>query len=147
MKPTPGRVVWYTPNPNRSVIAGQPHAAIVAAVNPDGSVNLAVFDAQGYPYAEQNVRLLGVDEPAPGGAHSFAEWMPYQKGQAAKTEDVTAGLAAELAALYAKVQVLESIVTGRPMLFPDKLDGDQGDGSAGDKPAGAEPASLTGLTS
>ena len=48
-------------------------------------VNLTVLDSEGLPMREANVPLLqGNDKREPG--QRCAEWMPYQKGQAAKTE-------------------------------------------------------------
>jgi len=42
-----------------------------------------VFDSNGVPYAQTSVFLYQGDGPAPGG--KFAEWMPFQLGQAALT--------------------------------------------------------------
>lgn len=83
IKPTVGRIVWYwvaKPSPQK-----QPLAAVVASVIDDGLVNLAVFDASGASHPERNVPLIQEDIPAMPGVH-YCEWMPYQKGQAAKTE-------------------------------------------------------------
>lgn len=86
IKPTVGRVVWYqTGNPQ-----DQPNAAIVAYVYTDRCVNLMVINANGDNYSRQRVFLRQDDDLIPDGF--YAEWMPYQKGQAAKTE----GLQAEL---------------------------------------------------
>ncbi len=94
--PTPGRIVWYWPAPNDNIpaLAGQPLAAIVAAVHSDRYINLCVIDAYGNHHSRQNVFLSQSDEDAaPSG---FAEWMPYQKGQAAKVEQVQSALAAAI---------------------------------------------------
>lgn len=95
IKPTIGRVVWmYRPN----IIAGfftharmEPYAAIVTGIQSgdDASehyLNLAVFDDQGNIFQETGVKLIQ-DDSDPG--HRHAKWMPYQKGQAAKTDDLT----------------------------------------------------------
>jgi hypothetical protein len=88
IKPTVGRVVLFHPA-NDSADAGFAYtatcAAIVAFVHSDSLVNLAVFDANGNAHSRTSVRLVqdGEDGPANG---FFCEWMPYQKGQAAKTE-------------------------------------------------------------
>lgn len=88
IEPTPGRVVWFHPpapaNPN-----GQPHAALVAFVQNPRLVNLAVFDENGTAYNATSVPLLQDDDQAPEGV-AYAEWMPYQKGQAAKAEAAVA---------------------------------------------------------
>lgn len=51
-------------------------------------MNLAVFDANGNSRGQTSVLLHqeGALRPSMG----FAEWMPYQKGQAAKTEALEA---------------------------------------------------------
>lgn len=91
IKPTVGRVVWFHPS---TVIgstdfsppaAGQPLAAIVAAVLATGELNLTVFDAVGNPHSQTLVPLVQEGEDVPANGY-YAEWMPYQKGQAAKTE-------------------------------------------------------------
>lgn len=89
--PTAGRVVWYfkSPNENESGFArpaneATPLAAIIAYVHSDRMVNLTVFDANGVPHPRTSVPLVQEGDEIPGGSH--CEWMPYQKGQAAKTE-------------------------------------------------------------
>lgn len=83
IKPTVGRVVWYwVPKPSPQT---QPMAAMVASVIDDYHVNLVVFDAEGNSHREKNVLLLQDTGPN-GTGMSYCEWMPYQKGQAAKTE-------------------------------------------------------------
>lgn len=81
IKPSVGRVVWYRPAGATHL---PPHAALITHVWSDVCVNLAVFDAEGKPYARTSVPLAQADGAPPVG--SFAEWMPYQLGQAAKTE-------------------------------------------------------------
>lgn len=82
IKPTIGRVVWYHPlNSNR---AADVHAALITKVWNNRCVNLAVFDEAGVPYSRTSVYLLQAGDPVP--THAYAEWMPYQLGQAAKTE-------------------------------------------------------------
>ncbi len=80
--PTVGRVVWFfkfTPSGHKG-----PLAAHVARVNSESSVNLMVIDEIGSPRSETNVRL--VQEGGDVGGWDYCTWMPYQKGQAAKTE-------------------------------------------------------------
>ena len=91
--PTPGRIVWYWPSTNDglSALAGQPLAAIVAAAHDDRHVNLSVIDAHGNHHGRTNVFLSQPDQERPTSRdYGFAEWMPYQKGQAAKTEQAVA---------------------------------------------------------
>lgn len=86
IKPTVGRVVWFHPDKPGSVARpkGVPLAAIVAFVHSDALVNLAVFDVNGSTFARSSVPLIQDGEEKPDGP--YCEWMPYQKGQAAKTE-------------------------------------------------------------
>lgn len=85
IKPTVGRVVWYHP------AIGAPDsdktlAAIVCHVWSDTCVNLAVFDANGNSYSQTSVFLYQGEGGSP--SSQFAEWMPYQIGQAAKAVGV-----------------------------------------------------------
>jgi hypothetical protein len=83
IKPTVGRVVWFheafVPDTKE-----QPRAAIVCYVHSDRCVNLAVFDVNGNSTSRTSVALRQEGDEAP--AYAFCEWMPYQLGQAAKTE-------------------------------------------------------------
>jgi hypothetical protein len=88
IKPSIGRVVWFHPSiTDHSLASGgdQPLAALVSHVWSDTCVNLAVFDANGKPHGKTSVLLLQDDAIAPEGGY-YAEWMPFQKGQAAKHE-------------------------------------------------------------
>lgn len=89
--PTPGRVVWYHPPINEAragfsppALPGVPLAALVARVWSDTCVNLMVIDANGMPHSRTSVLLVQDGMTKPDG--DFAEWMPYQKGQAAKLD-------------------------------------------------------------
>lgn len=88
IKPTPGRIVHYYPSgsDNMTVIGAEPLAAIIVGVWSDTCVNLCVFDTNGIPHQKTSVLLVqdNMDVPADTG---YADWMPYQKGQAAKTEE------------------------------------------------------------
>lgn len=80
IKPTVGRIVWYWLNGQQD----QPLAAIIACVHNDRCVNLSFFDELGDQHPQQSIVLIQDDEPKPD--ESYAEWMPYQKGQAAKQD-------------------------------------------------------------
>ena len=85
IKPTIGRVVWY--RANGSPKPDQPYAAIVTYVHSETLVNLAIFPPEGSFTSESSVPLYQ-GEGAPPERGSYCEWMPYQVGQAAKTEQL-----------------------------------------------------------
>src|SRR5687768_43940 len=90
IKPTVGRIVWFTPPSNSSEDGfidhgGQPMAAKVAYVWHDRMVNLQVVDHGGFSHNRTSVPLIQDGDPKPDSGY-YCEWMPYQKGQAAKTE-------------------------------------------------------------
>ena len=91
ISPTVGRIVLY--RPAGSDPAAQPHAAIVTFVHDDRCVNLAIFNEGGSLYHGTQVTLVQDGDATP--ETGYAEWMPYQKGQAAKTESAE-GTAAKL---------------------------------------------------
>jgi len=85
IQPTVGRVVWYYRYPG-----AEAQAALVSYVHDDRCVNLAVFDHNGNPEpTAPYVPLLQGDE-AGQLAGRQCSWMPFQIGQAAKTEAVQA---------------------------------------------------------
>lgn len=96
IKPTIGRVVWFHPSSceiSRDFASAPICAAIVAHVWSDTCVNLAVFDANGNSHSRTSVLLVQEGAPVPSGGF-YCEWMPYQKGQAAKTEAIELAAAA-----------------------------------------------------
>ena len=90
IKPTVGRVVWFY-----KYIYGQGHkgplAAHVAYVHSDSVLNLMVIEESGNPRSETSVQLIQDNDPIPD--NTYACWMPYQKGQAAKVEQLEQKLA------------------------------------------------------
>lgn len=83
IKPTIGRVVWfyeYIPSQGHK----GPFAAHVCKVHSDEFVNLMVISESGLPFSRRRVRLIQEVCEAP--QYEYCEWMPFQKGQAAKTE-------------------------------------------------------------
>jgi hypothetical protein len=88
IKPTVGRVVWYRPGQAGELHTGQPFAAIIAYVHSDTLVNLAIFDHNGRMSepAQTAIPLYQGEGERP--ATAYCEWMPYQQGQAAKTESL-----------------------------------------------------------
>lgn len=102
-KPTIGRVLWYWPTKHdidRGMVSGneQALAAIVAHVWGDTCVNLVVFDANGNGHPRTSVLLAQEGDKRP--AAGFAEWMPYQKTQAA----ITAAVEKQVAALIGSTE-------------------------------------------
>jgi len=71
---------------------------MVCGVVDDSTVNLVVFDANGYPHPMSGIHLCQDDEQP---EQYTAEWMPYQIGQAKKYEEGTAPV---LDAKLAKIQ-------------------------------------------
>ena len=90
IQPTVGRVVWFYKWVGSQGYKG-PLAAHVAFVHSDSMVNLMVIDENGNPRPETSVHLRQDDEERE--QSDYCEWMPYQKGQAAKTEALEAKLA------------------------------------------------------
>jgi len=94
IKPTVGRVVWYYPSAEEMThglpMVGTELAAIIAHVYDDTIVNLMVIDSNGNPHSRQSVHLDQHDQRDDAGA--YCRWMPYQKGQAAKTEQLERAL-------------------------------------------------------
>lgn len=111
IKPTVGRKVWYWPShfdkqgPGAMCsVHGQPLDATVLAVWSDRCVNLLVVDISGKTFGKASATLIQGDDlhpkqgspdnegnPTPGG---YAQWMPYQLGQAYKVETSAKDLAA-----------------------------------------------------
>lgn len=87
IKPTVGRVVWVI-RPHSSLNIQQPEVGFVTYVHGDRCINVAGFNSNGLPFQLTSLTLVQDDEPKPEG--NFACWMPYQKGQAAKTEALEA---------------------------------------------------------
>lgn len=77
INPTVGRVVLFQH-------IDRTFAAIVAYVHSPGMLNIAYFDENGVAHNATSVPLIQEGDERP--QSYFCEWMPYQKGQAAKTE-------------------------------------------------------------
>jgi hypothetical protein len=84
--PTVGRVIWYWPGKGdpTPLTLDQPFKADVIYVHGPTAVNLEVISHEGRRFTKQSVLITDGAEPG------FAQWMPYQKGQAARTEQAEA---------------------------------------------------------
>ena len=121
--PTVGRVVWLWPASNVAAFPGQPHAALIAGVIDDNTINVMAADCYGNPYAVREVPLIQGDMMSP--SERFATWMPYQVGQAAKQAADVSALIAQIEAMAARFEALESAV-GTMDRAVDMLDDDVG---------------------
>ena len=83
IEPTVGRVMWFWPE-NSYALGHPPLAATIAAVNNNGTVNIGYLDPTGDHHKAVEVPIHEEGDERPVRRH--VEWMPYQKGQAAKTE-------------------------------------------------------------
>lgn len=94
IKPSVGRIVLFKSASGRSELP-----AIVSGVVSEHSVHLHVFQHDNHEpiLVVPNVQLLQ-DDDKPTGGH-WAEWMDYQKGQAAKTETLGDEIARRLKAI------------------------------------------------
>jgi hypothetical protein len=87
IEPTVGRVVHL----RLRGADGPTLNASIAGINTDGTINLGFTHESGVHDAIQNVTLIQEGEIAP--PHGpYAEWMPFQKGQAQKNEQDIASL-------------------------------------------------------
>jgi len=104
IKPTVGRKVWYRHDKaptslgnnqflHPAQISEQPMDATIVYVWDDRMVNLHVMDHCGNSFNRTSVKLLQDDDVPPTCA--YAEWMPYQQGQAKAAAPVVADGRAE----------------------------------------------------
>lgn len=85
IKPTIGRVVWFHPGKGfDGAHLDQPLPALIAYVHTDHLINIGGWDANGVPFRATSVELA--QEGMTPTTSWYCEWMPYQKGQAAKYE-------------------------------------------------------------
>lgn len=124
IEPTVGRVVWFYPATNCAEAGfcppspGEPLAAIIAKVWSSDMVNLTVFDANGVAHSRTSVPLNQDGHDLYGGY--YCTWMPYQRGQAAKTEQLEAEFRRQASAGLQKVAAAHD---GSNPTFDDLIDG------------------------
>ncbi len=83
IKPTTGRVVYHVAPECRKE---DPFVAHICHVNADGTVNIVYYDHSGIYHRRLNVPMVQDGEQPPVTNTNYCFWMPYQLGQAAKTE-------------------------------------------------------------
>lgn len=113
--PTVGRVIHYYPTADDNGALppqGQPLAGIVACVWNDRCINITYFDANGNAWGKTSVPLVQDDDETRPGA-GYCAWMPYQKGQAAKTELAESALGLATQAFDQLVKVGCDMAAGR----------------------------------
>ena len=93
IKPTVGRVVLIHDR-YESGDRSQPEVALITFVHGDTVINIVGWDKRGERFAIEHCDLVQEETPAPFSNMQRAEWMPYQKGQAAKAEALEKQLAA-----------------------------------------------------
>jgi hypothetical protein len=103
IEPTVGRVVWFHPAKHDRImvpggfpidVAEQPLAATIAYVHRGkhaGLINIGFLCARGGHHNKESVRLLQDGDEIPLN-ESYCAWMPYQMGQAVKTEAAEAAV-------------------------------------------------------
>jgi hypothetical protein len=89
--PTVGRHVDYYRTPDHwKAEPKRPYCAHIVNVNGDGTINVVFWNEMGSALPVQHVVLLQHGEQVPDD-RDFATWMPYQIGQAQKTEQLQLG--------------------------------------------------------
>lgn len=110
IRPTVGRMVWFQPaKPAEQPLRDSPYAAIIVYVWSDTCVNLVYFDANGELGTACSAMLVQEDSDELPKTGYFAQWMPYQRGQAARAE--------------ALEQQLEALVPGTTQASPSDAAG------------------------
>lgn len=89
--PTVGRIVWFHKGTGQDALieidSRQPMAAIITYVHHDRLINVTVFNHEGVCYPLTSVQLLQDGEIGALDAF-YCEWMPFQKGQAMRTQEL-----------------------------------------------------------
>lgn len=99
ISPTVGRLVLLFVQEDKydfgfCFLKEKPHVALITAVHSDTCVNVIAFDLNGKSHPFTSIQLKQDSEEKVYGMQ-HVEWMPYQKGQAAKTEALERDLAAK----------------------------------------------------
>jgi hypothetical protein len=91
IEPGIGRIVHFYPAGHAP--GDLPHAAMIVGIRDARTINLAIFTPEGHQYRGLDVLLIQDDSDVRPTDRGYAEWMPFQKGQAAKTDALQAQLA------------------------------------------------------
>jgi hypothetical protein len=104
IKPTIGRVVWFQPSKAADQpLRTQPYPALVCYVHSDSCINVAYFNEGGTACSATSVTLVQDEKDREGlFAGYFAEWMPYQVGQAKVQESKVIGSNKDMSQLRAQ---------------------------------------------
>jgi len=99
INPTVGRKIWYRPSeaerqgyrslallPDIDGEGFQPLDATIVGVHGADRINLLVVDAIGRAWPRLNILLIQEGDMPPDG-EAYAQWMPYQTGQAQKAAE------------------------------------------------------------
>lgn len=117
IKPTVARNIWYWPHASEvGIVSGndQPLVAFICHVWNDTTINIAGFDANGVVFSRQRVTLLQEDAK-PDPSKGYAQWMPYQVGQAKpKTEETPAAPVKSETPVVTSAVVLPAAVEAAP---------------------------------
>lgn len=114
IEPTVARVVLFSPAIDDSELlrAYAPFAAIIAGVNEDGTINVLAIGRHGSTHARGNVVMIQ-DAMVADPEAAFAMWMDYQRGQAAKSDELLEEMRDRFEKLQARVVMLEATQTQR----------------------------------
>lgn len=86
--PTVGRVILVNRfTPELTPVSDQPEPALITYVHNDRSINVGGFSTNGHPFSLTNLQLLQSGDDYPAQGDSYAEWMEYQRVQAAKAAE------------------------------------------------------------
>ncbi len=102
--PTVGRVVHYWPSEQAiRDRKAQPYAAIITHVWGDDCVNLSVLQDGSYPTNDTTPTSVSRIDTGVSATCQCWAWMPFQQGQAAKTEDATGKLAERISRIESHI--------------------------------------------
>lgn len=111
--PTIGRSLHFFANTESDLkLFGSvgPFACILCGVINDTTINVGVFTNEGTVVGRTGVPLLQGDDVIGEGSGSYCGWMPFQQGQAARTDSAEKVLFEQLASALERIAKLETLV-------------------------------------